>query len=124
VRQTARNDADRVLSYDYRNLAADLSKVKAIATPAFAVQMTSTIAQSVQPLATKYHVVSVFTSPTARYETGGCQQPAFIVTGQQVLTDTQLSAPRVVHDVIIVTLRYGGHGYRVDDVVPTKKSGG
>jgi hypothetical protein len=115
--QAAIDEGPALFSYDYRHLAKDLAAAKADTTGAFTSQYTGVTEPAVGPLATKYKVVVVAKVLAATVtESTNLKQVKVMLFLDQTVTNTQLAAPRLDANRVIVTMSPVGKTWKVSGV--------
>jgi hypothetical protein len=94
LRSSVSTAIEVVLTYSYRTLDQDIARGRAVSTVAFAKKLAMHYAQE-RPLVVKNKATSVATVTSVSYNSGDCTEPDFVVTVQQTVNNTMLSAPRV-----------------------------
>lgn len=93
----AKTSAALILSYDYRNFDADLAKAQAQLTGVANSQYVQAMTGTIKPAAIKSKVVVQAQTDSAGVETVSAdgKQVTVVVFGQQKVTNTALTAPRI-----------------------------
>jgi Mce-associated membrane protein len=109
---TAKSAVPLILSYDYKNFDADLAKAKAQLTGRASTDYVQAMTSTIKPAAIKAKVVVQAQTDGAGVETVSANgnQVTVVVFGEQKVTNTALSAPRIDPFRVRATLdRVNGH---------------
>lgn len=115
--QAAIDEAPTLFSYDYRTLDKDLAAARGETTGAFTSQYTNLSVPAVKPLATKYKVVVVAKVLAATVvDSSNLKQIKVMIFLDQTVTNTQLAAPRLDANRVVLTMMPVGKGWKVSEV--------
>jgi Mce-associated membrane protein len=103
---TAKSAVPLILSYDYQHFDADVAAAKARLTGRAADDYVQAMAKTIKPTATKVHAVVQAQTDGAGVEavSGNGHQVTVVVFGEQKVTNTSLTAPRIDLFRVRVTL--------------------
>jgi len=103
---TAKTAVPLILSYDYRHFDADVSAAKARLTGRAVTDYAQAMTKTIEPTAGKVHAVVQAQTDGAGVEavSGNGNQVTVVVFGEQKVTNTSLTAPRVDLFRVRVTL--------------------
>lgn len=109
---TARSDGlaaateltERLFTYDYRSLPADIARAESATTGGFAVDYRDTVAHTVAPNAADQHLVTRATVRHAAVVSAAPDRVIALVFLSQITTSTKLTAPRLDNSGVRVTL--------------------
>ncbi len=114
---SAIDEGPALFSYDYRHLTKDLAAARADTTGAFTSQYNGLTVPAVAPLATKYKVVVVATVRAASVvDSSNLKQIKVMLFLDQNVTNTQLAAPRLDANRVVLTMTPVGKGWKVSAV--------
>jgi hypothetical protein len=103
--QSAIDEGPTLFSYDYRHLDKDLAAARAETTGAFTSQFASISGPAVAPLAKKYRVVVVAKVLAATVvDNSNLKAIKVMVFLDQTVTNTQLAAPRLDANRVVLTM--------------------
>ena len=103
---TAKSSVPLILSYDYRRFDADVAAAKARLTGRAVTDYVQAMTKTIKPGATKVHAVVQAQTDGAGVEavSGDGNQVTVVVFGEQKVTNTSLTAPRIDLFRVRVTL--------------------
>jgi Mce-associated membrane protein len=103
---TAKTAVPLVLSYDYRHFGSDVAAAKARLTGRAVTDYVQAMTKTIKPTATKVHAVVQAETDAAGVEavSGDGKQVTVVVFGEQKVTNTSLTAPRIDLFRVRVTL--------------------
>ena len=112
--QAAIDEGPTLFSYDYRSLDKDLAAARADTTGAFTSQYNGLTVPAVKPLATKYKVVVVAKVLAATVtDSSNLKQVKVMLFLDQTVKNTQLAAPRLDANRVILTMVPVGKTWKV-----------
>jgi Mce-associated membrane protein len=114
----ASTEARATLTYSYQSLAADFAAAERGLTPHFRTSYQSTTAQSVTPLATKYHAISTATVTNAGVSAATAQTATVLLFVDQTVQNTQLAHPRLDRSRIRVSMVKLNGRWLIDNLSP------
>ena len=115
--QAAIDEGPTLFSYDYRHLDKDLAAARAETTGPFTSQFANISGPAVKPLATKYKVVVVAKVLAATVvDNSNLKQIKVMVFLDQTVTNTQLAAPRLDANRVVLTMVPVGKTWKVSAV--------
>jgi Mce-associated membrane protein len=100
----ARDNAEVILSYDYRHLSKDFAAARATLTGGFANDYKVTTAKLVRPGAEQYHVVVKAEVASQSVVSASAHQVVVLLFVNQTTTSTRLDGPRVDLNRVRLTL--------------------
>lgn len=105
----ATTDIEQILSYDYRDLSADLSRAIGDTTGEFNGQFTVLASQLITPTATQQHTITTATVPDVSVISATGNQVVVLVFVDQSTTDkTQTKAQKNVSQLKVTMENVGG----------------
>lgn len=108
----------KVLSYNYRHLAADFAEAEAQLTPRFRKQYDDTTAKAVQPLAKQVHATVTAAITGAGVVSATARKVVVLFFVSQTVTNSNLDQPRLDRSRINVTLVRAGDRWLIDALSP------
>jgi Mce-associated membrane protein len=115
--QAAIDEGPTLFSYDYRTLEKDLAAARGETTGAFTSQYTNLSVPAVGPLAKKYKVVVVAKVLAATVvDNSNLKQIKVMIFLDQTVTNTQLAAPRLDANRVVLTMVPVGKSWKVSAV--------
>jgi Mce-associated membrane protein len=115
--QAAIDEGPTLFSYDYRTLDKDLAAARADTTGAFTSQFSNISGPAVKPLAAKYKViVSAKVLAATVVDNSNLKQIKVMIFLDQVVKNTQLAAPRLDANRVVLTMVPVGKGWKVSAV--------
>lgn len=106
-----------MLSYDYRNLAADVTRIRAVTTPDEFARFDKQFRKA-RPLIVSNQAVSDAAVVALGFSGGDCTSPEFLVAADQKIRNTNLQEPRVDNNRLQVTMSYTSSGYLLSQLQP------
>jgi Mce-associated membrane protein len=100
----AHDNAETILSYDYRHLDADFAAARATLTGGFARDYKVTTTKLVRPGAEQYHVIVKAEVAAQSVVSGTADQVVVLLFVNQTTTSTRLDGPRVDLNRVRLTL--------------------
>jgi Mce-associated membrane protein len=105
----SRPHAQEILSYDYRNIDADIARAKKDITGPFQKEYSDTTSKVVKPTAVQYHAVVTATVKAASVVSASPTKVVVLVFVNQTTTSTQVQGAKVDQSRVRLTLvRTGG----------------
>jgi Mce-associated membrane protein len=115
--QAGIDEGPTLFSYDYRTLDKDLAAARADTTGSFTSQYDNLSVPAVKPLAIKYKVVVVAKVLAATVvDNSNLKQIKVMLFLDQTVTNTQLAAPRLDANRVVLTMVPVGKGWKVSAV--------
>jgi Mce-associated membrane protein len=111
-----RSHAQRILSYDYRHIDADIAAAKKETTGAFRSEYAKTTSSVVKPAALQYHVVVRADVRAASVVSATPKQVVLLLFVNQTTTSSRVTGPKLDQNRVRLTLDKSGDQWLVSKV--------